>query len=87
MYVKIYTMQKKFYVVGGAGSGKTEYIKKMITEYSGNKLAVSYSACEHTPDFEPVTFEWLAQRIFSENGYEKKILEDFLIYIVVYLQF
>ena len=78
MYVKIYTMQKKFYVVGGAGSGKTEYIKKMITEYSGNKLAVSYSACEHTPDFEPVTFEWLAQRIFSENGYEKKILADFL---------
>ena len=71
-------MQKRLYINGAAGSGKTEYIKNTAAQYEGKKLALTFSLNEQTENFKPVSIENLIQRIFTENGYEKKILSDFL---------
>lgn len=78
-YAKIYTMQKKIYLSGTAGSGKTEYIKGILQKISGKKLFVTFaSSNKNIDDSKGVSFEWIIQRIFSDNGYEKKVLSDFL---------
>ena len=55
-------MQKRLYINGAAGSGKTEYIKNTAAQYEGKKLALTFSLNEQTENFKPVSIENLIQR-------------------------